>query len=84
MPKGKLHLEQVKAYTIDLAKTDGSGRFKCPKCGVKISPDDKTDAVYTILETVMKEDAVERIILHCNKCRSQIHLVGFQAPNEKQ
>jgi hypothetical protein len=80
----KMPLEQVKAYTIDLANTDGSGRFKCPKCRVKISPDDKTDSVYTVLETVMKGDSVERIILLCNKCGSQIHLVGFQILNETQ
>jgi len=70
-------LEQMKLYTIDLTKIKGNGEFKCPRCGVEISPCDETRDVYTILESVMKRDSLEKIILQCNKCRSHIHLVGF-------
>jgi phage terminase large subunit GpA-like protein len=55
----------------------GSGEFRCPKCGAEVSPDDETENVYVVLETVMKGDCLERIILQCNKCGAQIHLIGF-------
>ena len=64
-------------YTIDLTKIEGKGDFKCPKCGVEISPDDNTEEVYTILKTVMKADGLKKIILQCNRCKSQIYLTGF-------
>jgi hypothetical protein len=60
----------------------GIGAFKCPKCGIKISPDDKTEKAYTILKPVMKGDSLEKIILKCNRCQSQIHLTGFQFLNK--
>ena len=41
-------------FTVGLTKIKGRGQFKCPKCGVRISPDDKTDRVYTILDTIVK------------------------------
>jgi len=56
-------------------------RVKCPKCGIKISPDDKTENAYTILKSVMKGDRLEKIILQCNRCKSQIHLTGFHLLN---
>jgi uncharacterized protein with PIN domain len=68
-----------KSFLIDLSKTKGSGDFRCPQCGIKISPDDKSEGVYTILEPVMKEDKLEKIVLRCNRCGSKIHLVGFHA-----
>lgn len=70
-------MEQIGSYIIDVNKIKGSGEFKCPRCGIKISPDDETEDVYTILETVSKEDRLEKIILKCNRCGSQIRLVGF-------
>ena len=68
-----------KSFLIDLSKTKGSGDFRCPHCGIKISPDDKSEDVYTILEPVMKEDKLEKIVLQCNRCGSKIHLIGFHA-----
>ena len=70
-------LEQVEFFTVDLTKTGGSGDFRCPRCGIKISPEDVTEDVYTILETVTRGDCLEKIILRCNGCGSHIHLVGF-------
>lgn len=71
-------MQRTKFYTVDLTKTKGSGEFKCPRCGVEVSPDDETENVYTILEAVTKEDCLERIILQCNMCGTQIHLTGFE------
>jgi len=70
-------MEKTKFFKIDLSKTTKSGEFKCPKCGVKISPDDKSEETYKILETIMKEYSLEKLILQCNKCGSKIHLTGF-------
>ena len=70
-------LQVTKFYTIDLTKIKGKGEFKCPRCGIKISPSDKTESTYKILETVMKEECLEKVILQCNSCNSEIHLTGF-------
>lgn len=75
-------LQRTKCYTIDLTKIDGKGEFRCPRCGTQMSPDDETEDVYTILETTTKKDCLEKIILQCNKCGSQIHLVGFDSLDE--
>jgi transcription elongation factor Elf1 len=70
-------LQRLKPYTVDLTRIKGSGEFDCPRCGVNISPDDETEAVYVVLETVMKGESLDRITLQCNKCGSQIQLTGF-------
>ena len=49
-------MQRIKCYTIDLTKIDGKGEFRCPRCGVEMSPDDETEDVYTILDTATKED----------------------------
>ena len=71
-------MQTVRLFNIDLTKIRGNGDFKCPVCGAKISPDDQTEETYTILETIMKGENLDRIILQCNKCRSQIQITGFQ------
>jgi hypothetical protein len=73
---------QARFFTIDLTKVKGRGDIKCPKCGVKISPDDKTENSYAILETVMKGESLDRIALQCNKCQSHIYLTGFHLLNQ--
>jgi DNA-directed RNA polymerase subunit RPC12/RpoP len=60
-----------------LTKIGGKGDFRCPKCGVKISPDECKEEVYTILEPIMKEESLEKILLQCNNCGSKIILIGF-------
>ena len=72
-----MDLKQIESYTVDLAEISGSGEFGCPRCGIEISPDDRTENVYTILEVVKKGDHLERMILRCNRCTVQLHLVGF-------
>jgi len=75
-------MQRAKFFTVDLNKVQGRGEFSCPKCGVKISPDDKTENAYTILEPVMKRNCLEKIILQCNRCGSRIHITGFQVLNK--
>jgi len=74
-------LQGIKLYTVDLTKIGGKGEFRCPKCGIKISPNDKTEDVYTVLEPVMKGDSLEKILLQCNRCGSQMSLTGFRFLN---
>jgi predicted nucleic-acid-binding Zn-ribbon protein len=71
-------LQGVKCYTVDLTKLDGSGDIHCPKCGSLISSDDETEDNSTILETIIKEDNLDKMILKCNKCQTGICLTGFQ------
>jgi uncharacterized protein with PIN domain len=75
-------LQVTEFYTIDLIKIKGKGEFKCPKCGMKISPNDTTENAYKILETVMKGERLEKVILQCNACNSKIHLTGFNILNK--
>jgi len=51
--------------------------FPCPKCGAIISPDDKTEEVYTIIEPKVKDDKLVELVLMCNKCNSQIQITNL-------
>lgn len=64
-------------YTIDLLSIEGDGSFPCPKCGVIISPDDETDEIYQIVDTMVEGDRLSELTLKCNRCGSVIRLVGF-------
>jgi hypothetical protein len=64
-------------HVIDLTKIQGEGEFPCPKCGVIISPDDETETVYTIIDTKVKNESLEELVILCNQCESKIRLVGF-------
>jgi len=74
-------LQGIKLYTVNLTKIGGKGEFRCPKCGIKISPHDRTENIYTVLEPVMRGDYLEKILLQCNQCGSQIYLTGFKFLN---
>lgn len=78
---GKNKVEQILVYKVDLTKIQGKGEFQCPKCGVKISPDDETDTVYRILEPKVVGDNLEELIIQCQKCRSHIRITGFSILN---
>lgn len=67
--------EQV--HTIDLAKIEGNGDFPCPRCEALISPDDQSEAVYTIVDTKVRGGSLEELTIQCNKCGSKIRLIGF-------
>jgi predicted RNA-binding Zn-ribbon protein involved in translation (DUF1610 family) len=73
----KASVKKNMIYTIDLTKIDGDGAFPCPKCGSVISPDDETDTTYQIVETKVKGDDLEELVLTCKKCGTTIKLVGF-------
>lgn len=72
-------LQTSRFFTVDLTKIKGKGDFSCPKCGTKISPDDRSEKTYKIIEAHVREDELDSIMLRCNKCESQIHLTGFHA-----
>ena len=75
-------MQNVKFHVIDLTKVEEKGDVRCPKCEIRISPDDKTENTYLILEPVMKGNYLEKIVIQCNKCGSQIHLTGFNVLNQ--
>jgi len=64
-------------FKVDITQIKGEGDFPCPKCRVIISPDDKTETVYKIVDTKVKNQNLEEITIQCNKCGSKIHLVGL-------
>ncbi len=74
-------------YTIDLTNKHlpRKGSFPCPKCGIKISPDDKKEKNYVIADTKVKGDELSEVVLQCKKCGSTLTLTGFIYPeNRKQ
>ena len=62
---------------MDLTRINGDGDFPCPTCGVTISPEDETENVYRILETKVRGETLEELVIQCNKCASQLRLTGF-------
>ena len=68
---------QTPVCELDLTRTRGDGDFSCPNCGVTISPEDETENVYCILDVKVKGQALEELVIQCNKCASRIRLVGF-------
>jgi len=70
-------MKQIHAYKMDLTEIEGSGGFACPKCGAKISPDDQTETVYSILGSKVNNNCLEEIVICCKKCCCHIHLTGF-------
>jgi predicted RNA-binding Zn-ribbon protein involved in translation (DUF1610 family) len=69
--------KQALVIELDLTKIDGNGDFPCPNCGVTISPEDESEDVYTILEEKVRNDALEEMLIECNRCGKQIRLTGF-------
>jgi hypothetical protein len=63
---------------------EGNGDFPCPSCGVVISPDDESEEIYVILQTKLKNEALQELVIQCNRCKSKIHLTGFlsSSPDE--
>jgi DNA-directed RNA polymerase subunit RPC12/RpoP len=77
-------MKQMHAYKIDLTKIEGNGDFACPRCGTKISPDEETEAVYSILGSKVNSSGLEEVVICCNKCSSRIHLTGFSLLQETE
>jgi predicted RNA-binding Zn-ribbon protein involved in translation (DUF1610 family) len=74
---GEDKMTQPLGCKLDLTRIEGNGDFPCPNCGVTISPEDETEVVYQILETKVKGETLEELVIQCNKCASQICLTGF-------
>jgi predicted nucleic-acid-binding Zn-ribbon protein len=70
-------MKQVHAYVLDLTLVQGDGEFKCPKCGVTISPEDETNEVYSVLDAKVEKQNLKTLVIQCSRCESQIHLTGF-------
>jgi len=64
-------------FKVDITQIEGDGDFPCPKCGVTISPNDEADTVYRIVDTKVRKQDLEELVILCTKCESKIHLVGF-------
>jgi phage terminase large subunit GpA-like protein len=76
--KRKIRTKLLLEYKIDLARIEGSGDFPCPKCGAKLSPEDETEATYSIKEIKTRRDRLEELVIQCHTCESLIHLAGFK------
>ena len=70
-------MKQTHVLRVDLARIDGCGEFSCPRCGATISPDDDSEEAYTILDSKVKRNDLEEIVIRCNTCSGHIHLTGF-------
>ncbi len=79
--KAKL-VKQIHAYKVSLTATSKDGSFSCPHCGTKISPDDDSEAAYSILETSVDRFGLEEVVVRCNRCHNSIHLAGFPKAQE--
>ncbi|MCW4024829.1 MAG: hypothetical protein NWF01_07335 [Candidatus Bathyarchaeota archaeon] len=69
---------QLRIYKIDMSQTAKDGAFQCPNCKTIISPDDTSEKVYTIYSIALTDNNLQEMVLHCKKCLSTIHLVGFR------
>jgi putative GTP pyrophosphokinase len=75
--------DEATPYVADLTRIGSEGSFPCPKCGNRISPDDETEEVYTIVETRVENDELAQLVLKCNQCGTKIRLTGFSSPSEE-
>lgn len=72
-------MKQVLVHKINLIDLEGKGDFLCPCCGTKISPNDETEEVYSILEPKVRNNTLESLLIRCNICSNKILLTGFSA-----
>ncbi len=64
-------------HVLDLSLTRDDGSFLCPQCGLLLSPDDENEDNYSILETIVKDNILDELLVQCHRCGSKILLVGF-------
>lgn len=72
-----LKVKQVLAHKINLIELKGKGDLLCPCCRTKISPNDETEEVYSILEPKVRNNTLESLLIRCNNCSNKILLTGF-------
>jgi hypothetical protein len=65
-------------YCVNSQLIADDGSFQCPKCGIKISPEDDTNENYEIIETKVQKGELVELIIGCGKCGSTLRLTGFQ------
>lgn len=70
-------MKQPLVYELDFARIQDDGDFSCPNCGITIAPEDETEDVYSILETKVRGQDLEELVIQCNRCASRIRLLGF-------
>jgi DNA-directed RNA polymerase subunit RPC12/RpoP len=70
-------VKQFLVHEINLIELEGEGDFLCPCCGTKISPDDETEEVYSILEPKVRNNTLEGLLIRCNNCSNKFLLTGF-------
>ncbi len=74
---------QESTFKINLTEIEGEEDISCPSCGTVISPEDDSEKAYEITEIISREDgSMEEIIVNCKKCKSIIHLKGFDLLDE--
>jgi hypothetical protein len=78
----KKTLQRSLPFLIDLTKIDGDGSFPCPKCGMRISPEDESEETYKIINTKVANDQLVELVVVCSNCASTIRLTGFEAAIE--
>ncbi|MBT8172132.1 hypothetical protein KJN74_04615 [Candidatus Bathyarchaeota archaeon] len=70
-------MKQLLVHRIDLLKINGNGDFLCPCCRTKISPEDETRKIYSVLEAKLQNDELENLMIQCKICSNIILLTGF-------
>lgn len=73
---------QITVYKIELSQINKNGSLPCPSCHALISPDDKTEKIYTLLDVNMNQNGLEEIVIQCKKCQSQIYINGFSTAEQ--
>ncbi len=71
----KATTQQIKAYKLDMSQTKEDGSFPCPNCGIRISPDDRSDSKYIVYDSKMKDDNLSEIVISCKRCLALTHLI---------
>jgi len=75
-------MKQRSTFKVNLNDIDGEGDFPCPSCGEIISPDDQSGITYDVVDVKEKGDSLESLTIVCNRCKSLIHIIGFEELDE--
>ncbi len=66
--------KQSPEFLLNIDSISDDGSFKCPKCGMSISPDDESEENYQIVDTKVVNNELSELVISCNKCGSSIKL----------
>ena len=76
-------MELERLHVVDLSSIQGNGDFLCPKCGLRLSPDDETEDNYCLLGTTVINNILDELVIQCMCCKSKIRLIGFSVINSE-